>query len=158
MKAIFIIFGIIPTRLIIVCTWIMRIAFCFYGITYMAKRFTDTEKWKDSWFNDLPPDIKLGWIYLVDNCDHAGVWKINYKLLKFFCDINRSDKEIKKFFKNRIYEFDNKWFILNFLKFQYPNGLNGGKPALISVRKLLKKYNLITTVKESLGNDYITIV
>jgi hypothetical protein len=39
----------------------------------MAKRLTDSNKWNDSWFTNLPMDIKLVWIYLLDACDHAGV-------------------------------------------------------------------------------------
>lgn len=49
----------------------------------MAKRFTDTEKWFDSWFRELPTDYKLFWIYLCDRCNNAGVWKIDIDLANF---------------------------------------------------------------------------
>ena len=44
----------------------------------MAKRFIDTEIWKKQrWFRRLSPHHKLAFLYIVCECDHAGVWKIN---------------------------------------------------------------------------------
>src|SRR3990167_10770292 len=51
-------------------TWIRR--------QLMARRLTDTEKWKDDWFINLPLIEKMFWIYLLDNCDHAGIWKASW--------------------------------------------------------------------------------
>ena len=50
----------------------------------MAKRFTDTEKWKDPWFCALTEKEKLFWVYIVDNCDHAGIWRVNWPLVQFY--------------------------------------------------------------------------
>jgi len=41
----------------------------------MPKRLTATEKWNDPWFCGLNIEDKLFWIYLCDNCDHAGIYK-----------------------------------------------------------------------------------
>lgn len=49
----------------------------------MAKRFTATEKWADRWFRRLPPEQKLGWLYLVDVCDLAGVVELDPELAEF---------------------------------------------------------------------------
>ena len=43
----------------------------------MAKRFTDTMKWNEDWYLDLALVDKLFWIYICDNCDHAGIFKPN---------------------------------------------------------------------------------
>jgi hypothetical protein len=45
----------------------------------MAYRFTNTDKWNDSWFTDLKPMEKLLFVYLCDNCDIAGFIEINTK-------------------------------------------------------------------------------
>lgn len=49
----------------------------------MAKRFTDSAKWQDPWFRRLLPDYKLAWLYLLDNCDAAGVIDLDRDLAIF---------------------------------------------------------------------------
>ena len=43
----------------------------------MAKRFTDNEKWKKRFFKNLEPKYKLLWIYILDDCNHAGIWDVD---------------------------------------------------------------------------------
>lgn len=50
----------------------------------MPKRFTDTNKWADPWFRRLQPRLKLFWQYICDNCDNAGVWKVDYEIASFY--------------------------------------------------------------------------
>jgi len=49
----------------------------------MGKRFTETKKWEDPWFQDLDPTMKCVWGYILDHCDNAGVWVVNTKLMGF---------------------------------------------------------------------------
>ena len=78
----------------------------------MPKRSTDTEKWKNIWFQDLPVKYKCLWLYLLDNCDCAGIWKINIKLANFQIGESFEQSEIEKIFKNRIVNIGNdKWLI-----------------------------------------------
>lgn len=49
----------------------------------MAKRFTETDKWRDTWFRKLTPAYKLAWVYLLDNCDHAGVIDLDEEMAEF---------------------------------------------------------------------------
>lgn len=44
---------------------------------------TETSKWRDQWFRELPVDAKLLWGYLCDNCDCAGFWTIDIQLARF---------------------------------------------------------------------------
>lgn len=49
----------------------------------MAKRFTETNKWNDAWYRRLPCAAKLLWLWLCDNCDHAGVISPDLDLASF---------------------------------------------------------------------------
>jgi len=104
---------------------------------------TDTEKWKKPFMKSLPAEYKLFWLYLIDDCDHAAIWHIDIEVaeLRLGCKLN-IDKA-RGFFKGRIVEFDNstKWFIPDFLLFQYGE-LKDSNNTHKSVLKQLKKYNL----------------
>ena len=86
----------------------------------MAKRFTDSEKWEDAWFQELESKHKLFWFYLLDKCDHAGVWKVNFRTASFFTDSNLEYEETIQVFKLRITEISNEYWLINkFVKYQY---------------------------------------
>lgn len=108
----------------------------------MAKRFTDTGKWKDIWFQDLPLKYKLFWIYLLDECDNSGVWKPNFRLATFQIGEPFEEIEAKRILSDRI-EFteDGYWFIKKFIDFQYGELSESCKPHA-SVIQLLKKHKI----------------
>lgn len=120
----------------------------------MAKRFTDTSKWKDSWFQDLPSKYKLFWIYMLDECDASGVWKPNIRLASFQIGEHFEESEVKRVFAERIEFTDGGyWFITKFISFQYGQLSETCKPHL-SVINLLKNHKIkgytkgIQTLKE----------
>lgn len=110
----------------------------------MAKRFTDNEKWKDTWFIDLPTKYKLFWIYILDECNHAGIWKVNFKVASFFIGEHLEDSEVKRILKDRIIVLnDNYWYVKKFIKYQYKleiQELNPKNKLHLSVLKLLNEY------------------
>lgn len=95
----------------------------------MAKRFTDTEKWKKTWFRELSPKMKCAWEYLRDMCDHAGVWEADFALMKFFVGEDISRQELENSFQGRILSLQEgkKYLLLGFLKFQYVSLKNGNR-------------------------------
>lgn len=123
----------------------------------MAKRFTDTEKWRDEWFGSLPNDYRIIWQYLTDTCTPAGIWKKDLRGLNFNCNVTVDEIKLKEIFSDRLIDCGKFFFIPKFLRFQYKKGLNSNKPAIISVRDELIENNLIQMVHQSLGNDFLII-
>ena len=126
-------------------------------LNIMAKRFTDSEKWQDPWFSDLSASDKLLFLYLLDSCDHAGLWKINMKLASFQIGFEYSLETVIKQLGNRIKVVNDDYlFVPKFINFQYPNGLNPNWTSTKSVISKLMKYNLLETVTEQLPNSMVT--
>ncbi len=119
----------------------------------MAKRLTDTEKWKDDWYISLPNDDKIVWQWLVDNCSHAGVCKSSIGLLNLMCRVNYTEEEMLKKMSGRVIRVPSGSFIPKFIKFQYTT-LFSLKPVIVSVVKELFQCNLIGIIPKSFGDNY----
>lgn len=93
----------------------------------MANRYTATEKWDDPWFCGLSPAYKLFWIYICEKCNHAGIWNVNWPLVKFHCWENNFD--VTQFGDRVVVISEDKWFIKKFVFFQQKiNDLNDLNP------------------------------
>jgi hypothetical protein len=123
----------------------------------MAKRFTDTEKWRDEWWGSLSNDYRMIWLYLVDSCSIAGIWKKDFRGLNFNCNTSVTEEEFLKVFSTRVMDHGTFFFIPKFIRFQCPKGLNSNKPAILSIVRELQLNNLTQTVNELFGNDYLII-
>lgn len=110
----------------------------------MAKRFTDTDKWKKPFIRGLQGAYKLLWIYLLDDCDHAGIWQVDIEVASLRLGEKLELSEALKSFGDKVVPFDGgeKWFIPAFIEFQY-GSLNPGNRAHASVLSLLNKYQLL---------------
>lgn len=83
------------------------------------KRFTETDKWRDVWYRKLPPKAKLLWLYMVDNCDHAGVLEIDWELASFQIGVP-VEQSLLVYFERQIHRLKNgKYHIRGFVKYQY---------------------------------------
>ena len=111
----------------------------------MSKRFTDTEKWKKPFIRNLSAPYKLLWLYICDDCDHAGVWQVDIDVARIRIGEDINEQDAIKFFDDKIIKIDNgnKWFIPSFIDFQYPSGLNPDNKAHGGIIKMLLKYKLI---------------
>lgn len=115
----------------------------------MAKRFTDSDKWQDVWFTELSNDNKIIWLYLLDTCDHAGVIKLNLRLLNFNCSTNITVEDFKSIFKNRVIQINEEsWFIPKFCSYQYGNDyLQSNTKAVTSAIKILLQLGIVKEIK-----------
>lgn len=109
----------------------------------MAKRFTDTEKWKKPFIRSMKAPYKLLWLYILDECDHAGIWQVDFEVAQIKIGEKLNSETAKEFFAGKIYEFDGgeKWYIPDFIEFQYGE-LSEQNRAHNSVIRILEKYNL----------------
>jgi hypothetical protein len=107
----------------------------------MAKRFTATEKWDKVWFRKLSPEMKCFWSYITDRCNHAGIWEVDFELAEMFIGAKLDIPEIKKVFSKQYLELNggSRWFLKDFIEFQYNGELNPLNRAHLSIITILSK-------------------
>lgn len=86
----------------------------------MPKRFTATEKWADKWFRNLSPTHKLGYGYLLDNCDASGVIELDADLAEFQIGTEVDWNGLVEASEGRIEVLPNgRYWLTKFVEFQY---------------------------------------
>jgi hypothetical protein len=110
----------------------------------MAKRLTDSDKWKDAWYRKLPPVTKLFWLYLCDECDCAGVWKVDLELASFHIGATINAEESLATFGERVSVIPGgeRWFIRKFVVFQYGPEFKPTSTVHQGVMKILSRLSL----------------
>ena len=108
----------------------------------MAKRLSNSEKWEDEWFCNLKERDRLFWIFLLDKCDHAGLWRVNRILVEFYFPGYKLDSKV---FGDRVLVTKKgNWFIMKFIEFQYGHSQEkrNRNKAFASVWPILEKEGL----------------
>ena len=109
----------------------------------MAKRFIDTNLFRKKWIRELESEMKLFWVYLLTDCDHAGVWDVDVDRAAFQLNLKITEEKILNTINRKIIPFKrDKWFIPKFIEYQYGE-LNSNNRAHLSVIKILTKYDLL---------------
>ena len=104
-------------------------------------RFINCDIWQDAWFDSLPMQDKLVFIYMFTRCDPAGVWEINASRLQV--DLKLDKFSLTEFLKQangvhtllagndaqaveriRIMKDGRHLWLVKFVEFQNPGGLN----------------------------------
>jgi len=119
----------------------------------MAKRMTDSDKWKKGFIRGLSPKYKLFWLYILDDCTHAGIWETDFEVASIRIGSKVTEAEAVRVMASHIVIFDggNKWFIPSFIDFQYVT-LNENSRVHQSVIKALDKYD-VYNIKGISPND-----
>ncbi len=112
----------------------------------MAKRFIGTDIWQQDWFLDMPNEYKLFWNYVLAECDHVGIFKVNIRTFSSLIGHPIDTKKALEFFnteKIRVREIkSNLWFIEDFICFQYGHSLNPKNRVHDSILKGLALNNI----------------
>jgi hypothetical protein len=123
-----------------------------------TKRFTDVEKWKDPFFEELTPEYKLIYLYLLDDCDNAGIWNKSMKRLNYSCGTNITEEELMKTFSDRLIRVNSDVCIISkFMYFQYgKDWLTSNNKAVISARNKLTLIDSLS-IPYQYPNDTLSI-
>ena len=109
----------------------------------MAKRFTESDKWRDAWFATLSNADKLCWLYLCDACDYAGVFDIVPQndaaalgeRIDWDAFILQSEGRVVRLSANKLW-------LVRFIDFQYPRGLKSSCKAHGPIIRSIVKHGL----------------
>jgi len=112
----------------------------------MAKRFTDSEKFRDTWYRKLKPKYKCLWEYMLSECSVAGVLELDFDSISFHVGEKITREDLKYFTGRFALIEEDLIFIPKFLQFQQPNGLSRSNKAHNNIFKILEKYNIPETL------------
>lgn len=139
----------------------------------MAKRFTDTDLWKNQrWFRKLAPLHKLAFCYIKDECNHAGIWKVDcsdliedlglpeFDLEDFVISVNTEFDKItgKKSIKERILMVNSTClWMTGFIQFQYEGKDGLVNPDAAPVRTALTLLEGLKVLEQGLLKKFIRL-
>ncbi len=139
----------------------------------MPKRFIDTDIWKNQrWFRKLQPDYKLAFLYIKDQCNHAGIWNIDcadliedtgiegIELPKFIecCNTEYDKLTGAKSFKERVRLLDKGYvWVTGFIQFQYKGKEGLVNPYAAPVKTALQILSGYNVLQEAENKGYITL-
>lgn len=114
----------------------------------MAKRFTDSDKFRDTWYRKLKPHQKCLWEYLLCQCSLAGIAEIDLEAASFHIGCEITENDLNALSKNFYRLPDGKIFIARFVRFQQGE-LNRKNKAHKNIFTELNKYGIPETLDTS---------
>lgn len=116
------------------------------------KRFIDSEMWKKPWFRSLPPRLKTFYLYVICQCDHAGVWDSDFGLASFFIGEEVTEADMMPAFDGHFEKLPcGKWWLPTFCEWQYvtlSRNTKAHNPAFASI----EKHNLLDRLSDRVLN------
>ena len=86
----------------------------------MSKRFTDTEKWDRPWYRKMPVEYKVLFMYILDKCDIAGFWYVDFDTASYYIGNTYTYDESLEILQKQITVLNTGsiWFVHDFVCFQ----------------------------------------
>lgn len=112
----------------------------------MAKRYIDTNFYKSPFVRGLQGSFKSLYSFIICECSNAGVWIKDFEVATLYTGFKINEKEFNEVFikSNKLINLGNgKYFLPDFVEFQYPNGLSNSNPAHKNIISELLKFNLL---------------
>jgi hypothetical protein len=109
----------------------------------MAKRFIDTDLFRKPFMRSLEAPYKALWIYLLCECDHAGIWTVEMDIAQIRMGMKLDPaKAIEKLGGAAVpIDGGKKWYLPDFVEFQYGT-LKADNRVHASVIALLSKHGI----------------
>lgn len=109
----------------------------------MAKRFIDTDLFRKPLMRSLEAPYKALWIYLLCECDHAGVWDVELDVAQMRMGMKIDPEKAIEKMQGAVIPIDGgrKWFLPEFIAFQYGT-LNPSNRVHASALAVLAKYGV----------------
>lgn len=87
----------------------------------MAKRFIDTDLFRKPFMRSLEAPYKALWIYLLCECDHAGVWVVELDVAQIRMGLKLDPDKVIEKMQGAVVAIDggSKWYLPDFVAFQY---------------------------------------
>ena len=114
-------------------------------------RLTDTDKWK-TWLIHLPPEYRLLWLYINDECNTAGIYTVSEPLIRAYVGDGIEIEKALEYFGKRIFPFNNgnKWLITTFLFEQEKGVLNWNHNRQHSIILTLAREGILNRIIKSI--------
>jgi hypothetical protein len=117
------------------------------------KRFTETAKWADPWFRGLPIEAKCLWLWILDNCDCAGIIEIDMGLAEFQIGSTKPLTSPLEALGDRVEMHGSKLFVPKFIRYQYGDELHFANTAHRGVIRRLEMAKIPCPVRISEKKD-----
>lgn len=87
----------------------------------MAKRFIDTDLFRKPFMRGLEAPYKALWIYLLCECDHAGIWVVELDVAQIRMGMKLDPAKAIEKMQGAVIEIEGggKWYLPDFISFQY---------------------------------------
>jgi len=87
----------------------------------MAKRFIDTDLFRKPFMRGLEAPYKALWIYLLCECDHAGIWVVELDVAQIRMGLKLDPDKVIEKMCGAVVPVDggSKWYLPDFVAFQY---------------------------------------
>lgn len=109
----------------------------------MAKRFIDTDLFRKPFMRSLEAPYKALWIYLLCECDHAGIWVVELDVAQIRMGLKLDPEKVIDKMGGAVVSIDggSKWYLPDFVTFQYGT-LNPANRVHQSVLERLERYGI----------------
>ena len=118
----------------------------------MAKRFTNSDKWRRPDFRKLEPELKLLYLYIFENCEHTGTWEEDIDMANFQTGLNLNRDQVRQALDGLLIITSHRgrvrYFLPDFIEDQYGETFNHHNKVHASVVDKLERFGILYTEGE----------